>query len=150
MEVSNAIDVPKTIALPIPWTTLEVIKNQEEGATAQSTVPNANTHIPRRNVLFLPRISASFPKGTRNTAAASRYDVGTQLRRTAFIENSSAMSGRAMLIEDAMNGVRNELIMASKRADRFSLGTFMTFIASDSLLPVHDFFLISMYRLCGR
>jgi hypothetical protein len=39
------------------------------------------------NMRFLPKMSATLLKGTRNMATAKRYDVGTQLMSTAPIWN---------------------------------------------------------------
>jgi formiminotetrahydrofolate cyclodeaminase len=55
------------------------------------------------------------------TAAERRYDVATHVSRTASISNSSAIDGNATLIEDAMKGAKNELNMATIRADLFSV-----------------------------
>jgi hypothetical protein len=54
--------------------------------------------------------------GTRKTAAAKRYEVATQLSETALMANSLPIEGRAMLTEEAMNGVRKELSIATSRA----------------------------------
>jgi hypothetical protein len=43
------------------------------------------TTIPYVKIFFLPYISASLPKGTRDIAAAKRYEVATQLNKTASI-----------------------------------------------------------------
>src|SRR5512137_689546 len=54
-------------------------------------------------------MSASLPKGTRKTAADNRYEVAIHPRRTASMENSAPMDGRAMLMDAAMKGGKNEL-----------------------------------------
>jgi hypothetical protein len=61
-------------------------------------------------------MSATLPIGTRNIAAASKYDVPTQLSSTALIENSLPTLRRATFIAEAINGVRNELSAATSRA----------------------------------
>jgi len=50
--------------------------------------------------------------GTRNTAVAKRYEVGTQLSETASMANSFPIEGRAILMEDPIKGVRKEAIVA--------------------------------------
>jgi len=72
--------------------------------------------MPNVKILFLPYISAILPKGTRNTAAARRYEVATQLNRTAFIPNSCPIDGSAMLTEEPMKGVRKEANEATNKA----------------------------------
>jgi hypothetical protein len=57
-------------------------------------------------------MSAILPKGTRNTAMARRYAVGTQLSKIASMANSLPIEGRAILMEEAINGARKELKVA--------------------------------------
>src|SRR4030042_58375 len=116
-ELRIATDVPNIIALPTPCMILKAMSRAAVGARAHSTDADVKTHIPNRNIFFLPWMSASLPNGTRNTAAARRYEVTTQLKDTAVIENSSAIDGNATLMDDAMNGVRNELSMATRKAE---------------------------------
>ena len=85
-------------------------------------------------ILFLPYISAILPKGTRNIAAARRYEVAIQPSKTAFILNSLPIEGRAILTEEPIKGVRKEVNVATKRA--------ALFIAASSLLMlsiINDF-----------
>jgi hypothetical protein len=79
---------------------------------AQSIEEIASTTIPIWKILFLPRISAIRPKGTRKAAAASKYEVATQFNVTASSDSFVPIDGSAILIEDDVKGVRNELIMA--------------------------------------
>ena len=60
-------------------------------------------------------MSASFPRGTRNTAEDSRKDMGTQLIPMAPMENSSLMAGRATFIAAPRKGLINEVMMMAKR-----------------------------------
>src|SRR5512136_146901 len=69
---------------------------------------------------FRPWMSASLPKGTRNMAAARRYEVATQLSDTASIANSAPIEGRAMLIEEPIKGGRKAASVAATRADHFT------------------------------
>jgi len=62
-------------------------------------------------------MSAILPKGTKNTAADKRYEVLTQLKRTASMANSFPREGRAMLIDELMKGVKKEPTVATRRAD---------------------------------
>ena len=57
-------------------------------------------------------MSAKRPNGTKNTAAANRYAVATQLSVTAFKENCLPIDGRAIFTDELVNGVRNELMEA--------------------------------------
>jgi hypothetical protein len=54
--------------------------------------------------------------GTKNMAAAKRYEVAIQLNETACIPNSFPMEGRAMLTEEPIKGVRNEVKVAMSKA----------------------------------
>src|SRR5512136_1061977 len=69
---------------------------------------------------FRPWMSASLPKGTRNMAAARRYEVATQLSDTASRANSSPIEGRAILIEEPIKGGRKAASVAATRADHFT------------------------------
>jgi hypothetical protein len=44
-------------------------------------------HMQYVKMRFLPKMSATLPKGTRNIATAKRCEVGTQLMSTAPIWN---------------------------------------------------------------
>lgn len=72
--------------------------------------------MPYIKIFFLPFISASFPKGTRNIAAARIYEVATQFNRIASIENSFPIEGSAMLMDEPIKGVRKEPSVAMSRA----------------------------------
>lgn len=85
--------------------------------------------MPYVKILFLPYISAILPKGTRNTAAARRYEVATQLNRTAFIPNSCPIDGSAMLTEEPIKGVRKEPNVTISRA-AFLFGALFTLVPS--------------------
>jgi hypothetical protein len=54
------------------------------------------------------------PKGSKNIAAARRYAVAIQPSDRALRESSLPIDGSAMLTEDDVNGVRNELIAAMR------------------------------------
>jgi hypothetical protein len=77
--------------------------------------------IPIRKINFLPKMSAKRPKGTKNTAAANKYEVATQLSVTASRENRLPIEGKAILTEELVNGVSNELIEAIKRITPFEV-----------------------------
>ena len=113
-----AIDVPNVIAPPIPWTTRKVMRRYEDVESAQSTDATMKTNTPMMKIFLLPRMSASRPNGTRKAAAASKYDVATQVSSTALIENSSDMEGRATLTADAMNGVWKDVSITTARTTR--------------------------------
>jgi hypothetical protein len=65
-------------------------------------------------------ISASLPKGTRNTADESKNDMETQLIVTAFIEKSELIFGSAILTADPRKGFTNEVSIIRTRS-RFLL-----------------------------
>ena len=73
--------------------------------------------IPSINIFLRPYISAILPIGSKKTAEASRYELTTQLREMASIENSALMAGKAILIDDPMKGVRKEVITAIANMD---------------------------------
>jgi hypothetical protein len=56
-----------------------------------------------------PSRSDIFPKGISRTADARRKDIGIQLSITAFIENSSAISGRAILMAAERKEITKEV-----------------------------------------
>jgi hypothetical protein len=72
--------------------------------------------MPYLKIFFLPDMSAILPMGTKNMAAAKRYEVVIQLNETACIPNSFPMEGRAMLTEEPMKGVRKEVKVAISKA----------------------------------
>ena len=70
-------------------------------------------------------MSANLPKGTRDTAAAKRYEVATQLNKTASVLNSFPMAGSAILTDEIINGVKKELNDAMIRADNLMALSFI-------------------------
>jgi hypothetical protein len=58
-------------------------------------------------------------------AAASRYAVGTQLKRMASIAKSRPIDGRAMFTEVPAKGVKNEAAVVATRAVRLLIGGFI-------------------------
>ena len=56
-------------------------------------------------------MSAILPIGTRNIAAAKRYDKETQLSMTTSIPKSFPMEGSPMNTEEPIKGARKELIV---------------------------------------
>ena len=56
------------------------------------------------------------PEGTRNIAAARRYEVAIQFSRTASIENSFPILGSAIFTEELIKGVRKEASVATNKA----------------------------------
>jgi hypothetical protein len=77
--------------------------------------------IPIVKIRFLPVISEYLPKGTRNTAAARRYAVATQLRETASIANSFPIVGRATFTDEPSNGVMKPASTAIARTILWSM-----------------------------
>jgi hypothetical protein len=63
-------------------------------------------------------MSPSRPNGIKKVAAASRKAVLIQASDTAPIDSSSPIEGRATFIEEAMNGPRKEVKVATTRAAR--------------------------------
>jgi hypothetical protein len=114
-DVIMAIPVPKTMALPMPWTALNRISIFPLVETAHSRELTAIIIFPKKNICFLPLISASFPRGTRNTADVSKKAMETQLIPMAPMEKSSPMAGRATLIAAPRKGLIKEVIMIAKR-----------------------------------
>ncbi len=108
--------VPNIMALPIPCTTRHARSIAEETERPQRRQPSVYTAMPAVKILLRPYMSPSLPQGTRNTAAASRYEVATQLSRTASMENSFPKEGRATYMEERMKGMRKEARVATRRA----------------------------------
>jgi hypothetical protein len=86
-----------------------------DGEKGQRKVERMKIHIPHSNTRFLPQISPIFPAGTRNTAEDSRYEVATQLRRTAPAPNAFWIAGSAIFTADNMNGGRKDVRAATAR-----------------------------------
>ena len=98
---------------------------------------NTKTEKPKVRTLFRPNISASLPKGTRNTAAESRYAVATHPINTAFIENSFPIEGSATFIEEPSQGVINAEIVVI---------TCVTLLLAGSLDKSSVFFGINKFK----
>jgi hypothetical protein len=93
-----------------------------EDANAHSTVAQVKKMFPYKSIFLRPHISASLPKGTRNTAADSKKAMAIQLNSTAFICRSLPILGRAMLTADPIKGLKNEdIIITASRMPRFTL-----------------------------
>jgi len=82
---------------------ISMIIELEKKVTAETTVKKI---IPQRNTFFSPMISASLPKGTRNTLNTRRKELTTQLRRTASAWNSWPIKGTATFIPEVINEVK--------------------------------------------
>jgi hypothetical protein len=65
------------------------------------------------NIRFIPYISAIRPKGTANIAEVKRNDVVIQLSKIALTNNSFAITGSATFIDEAINGVKNDAMVAT-------------------------------------
>jgi hypothetical protein len=61
-------------------------------------------------------MSDILPNGTANIAAASKNDVGTQLRSIALVANSVPIAGNAMLTAELINGVKKFAKVATNNA----------------------------------
>jgi hypothetical protein len=107
-----ATPVPNIIALPMPCNALRAIKSGVDVVIATRKEKIVKEMIPSINIFLRPYISAILPIGSKKTAEASRQELTTQLKEMASIENSALMAGRAILIDDPMNGVRKEVITA--------------------------------------
>ena len=93
----------------------KIISVPPDGDRAQKTELSAIIILPIKNILFLPLISASLPRGTRKTAEESRKAIATQLIPTAPRVNSSLMEGSAILIAAPRNGLIKEVRITTKR-----------------------------------
>jgi hypothetical protein len=101
MVVNIATVVAKTIAAPIPFINCIIKRKATDVENVFNTEAAVKMIIPQKKTFFLPYISASLPKGTRNIAAERRYNVPTQLRSTVFIFRSFPIAGNAIFIEEA-------------------------------------------------
>jgi hypothetical protein len=73
-------------------------------------------------------MSAILPNGTRKTAEDKIYDVATQLKSSASIENSWPIEGNATFIEEDINGTKKAPIVEIISAIRLlSIITFSSF-----------------------
>lgn len=81
---------------------------------------------PQKKNFFRPQISASLPRGTRVIAAARRKEEGTQLKVSAVMDRSCAMTGRATLTLEPINGVIKALrVVAQSTMDSCFLSAVM-------------------------
>jgi hypothetical protein len=76
--------------------------------------------MPKMKILRRPTISATRPIGTRNTAEVRINAVATQLRATASMPKAAPIVGSATLIDEPRNGVRNDAIVATTSAARWT------------------------------
>jgi len=110
-----AMPVPNTMALPMPCAARRLISKAPEGERAQRIELAAIIMLPRKNICFLPLISASLPRGTRKTAEESRKAIDTQLIPTAPSEKSALMAGSAILMAAPRKGLIKEVMMIKRR-----------------------------------
>jgi hypothetical protein len=80
-----------------------------------------NSKIPRENIFFLPIISASRPKGRRNTAVDNIKLLITQLRLIALDSKSLPIEGSARFTAELRKGVRKAANVATKRTVFFEV-----------------------------
>jgi len=69
---SIAVPVPKIIAAPIPCSTRESMSMAADGEAKASSEDVVKKNRPAKKIFFIPKISASFPRGTMKTAEESR------------------------------------------------------------------------------
>jgi hypothetical protein len=62
-------------------------------------------------------MSANRPNGTMKTAVANKYAYVIQPSVTAFIWNCASIEGRAMVMEEPVNGTRNDERRCNKEND---------------------------------
>jgi hypothetical protein len=99
-------------------------------------------------------MSDILPNGTANIAAASKNDVGTQLRSIALVANSVPIAGNAMLTAELINGVKKLAKVATNNAAiLIELDVGFGSIENDlQSLTFHDYFKpldINNLRLIG-
>jgi hypothetical protein len=106
IEMRIAIEVPKIIALPSPCMARAMIRNVPEFARQQRSVARVKIDAPCIKIFFLPKMSASLPKGTRKTVVERRYVVAIQLNETMVMPNSFPIKGSDKFIAPPIKGVR--------------------------------------------
>ena len=75
---------------------------------------------PARKIFLRPMMSAYRPNGTMKTAAEMIYAEVIQPSVTASAWNCEAIAGRATVMDDPVNGTRNEESDATRRMIFFS------------------------------
>jgi L-asparagine transporter-like permease len=80
-----------------------------------------NRKIPREKIFFLPTISASLPKGSKNIDADSIKLLITHPMLIAFAFSSLPIDGRARLTAEPRKGVRKAANVATIRTDLFDV-----------------------------
>lgn len=111
--MSKAMAVEKIIALPIPCTTRNPMSQGADEAKPAPKDETTRMERPMVRIFGVPTMSEILPIGTRNAAAAKRYEKVTQPSKMACREKSLAIEGSATLTADPKNGVRNELMVAT-------------------------------------
>jgi len=99
--------VEYSIAPPIPWRNLQARSRDAEGEKKARSDAKVYTRVPVENTLALPVMSPSIPAGSRKIAEERRYAAGIQESIMASMANSSPMRGRARLMLEPVNGLRN-------------------------------------------
>ena len=129
-----ATPVPKTMALPMPCIARNRISMEPETESAHVREVSTMITFPVKKTRFLPQISASFPKGTRNTAEESRKDMETQLMATAPRENSLLIAGRAMFMAAPRKGLIKEVIRMEIRINPLGVRPDTCFVETNVYL----------------
>jgi len=84
-------------------------------------VETVNSRIPVEKTFFLPIMSASRPKGSRNIAEESMKLLITQPSPMALAFMSFPIDGRARFTAEPRNGVRNAANVATNKIDLFDV-----------------------------
>src|SRR4030065_2801425 len=101
------IKVTDIMALLIPCKTLKAINIPALKNIPQMIDGRVKTDIPYRRSLFRQKISANLPNGKIKTAIDNVKDKTTQFSKTVFMANSLPIEGKAILIDDTINGTIN-------------------------------------------
>jgi hypothetical protein len=120
-DVMIARLVPKIIALDNPCKMRNMMSEVMLPENIIRNVERVKSTIPVEKIFFLPRISASLPKGRRNIAEAKMKLLITHPSSIAFALRSFPIEGNARFTADPRKGVRNAANVATSRTDLFEV-----------------------------
>ena len=91
------------------------MRNVEVGDHVHRREERVKIAEPQKKIFFRPYRSANLPMGKRVMAAARRKEDATQLRVSALMDSSWAITGKATFIPEPINGVKKELRVVAQR-----------------------------------
>jgi hypothetical protein len=107
-EVKMAKELTFAIAEPIPWRARKTISQVAELAKAHRKVVTVRIMVPYKKILFRPHMSANRPAASSMAVDDKVIAVTTQPSKTASMESSFPIVGRATVTADIIRVPMNE------------------------------------------